>query len=685
MLEASSPAPAVRLRRVTLRGGERDPLRARKRLDRALERVDWSLPGLPAQAVVVVRRLVAGVPGHNGRGGENGAFGRRVSEALRRQAGTARRPWLHTDVMADAVWFADEAELAACLVRDWLRGAVAERWWWRGVLGDASAETWLRAHVLARGEVLVPVLALLAQRRNAVAWAARLSEPEAEWAAATVVRAYALAPLDEVREPAPGPRAAPRDAPGPCPVALARVLCAVPEARAPTLGAPQRRLVAVALAVAREPVWARSPEFAAALRVLDAATPAELATFADPSVSRAGGDPSAAGRAPVSGLDAIEFDDDRAGDVDPDRSPPPRQARRTTHSEASSDDVVGKTSDIRQPASEWWRSDDIAHARHPHPPARPHVTVARPAVPHRPGTPDTGSPTPAQTVAAEAGLERAVGEPMRDVGAPADAAVGLPQVVREAEFGIRRSVETEFGGIFYLLNAALALELYGDFTAPRAKGLALIPWDWLAMVGRAWFGAAFVTDPVWRVLATLAGRTADEPPGSYFDPPREWVVPAAWLAPWGEIDVLGVHATRTRLCVLHPAGFAVCDVPRDPALRPLAQARARCAGYAQLRGAALRRTGPGAPRVRRGSAAARWLGWLLDFMAARLALALELDDAAAVPAYLCRHPARVAVSGSAVQVHLSLAALPLPIRIAGLDRDAGWIPAAGRSLSFHFS
>jgi hypothetical protein len=38
-----------------------------------------------------------------------------------------------------------------------------------------------------------------------------------------------------------------------------------------------------------------------------------------------------------------------------------------------------------------------------------------------------------------------------------------------------------------------------------------------------------------------------------------------------------------------------------------------------------------------------------------------------------------------VDVHLSLADLPLAIRVAGLDRDAGWIPAAGRDLRFHFS
>jgi len=62
-------------------------------------------------------------------------------------------------------------------------------------------------------------------------------------------------------------------------------------------------------------------------------------------------------------------------------------------------------------------------------------------------------------------------------------------------------------------------------------------------------------------------------------------------------------------------------------------------------------------------------------------LGAELD---AVPALLCRHDARVVWSLSSVDVHLSLTALPLAIRIAGLDRDPGWIPAAGRAIAFHF-
>jgi hypothetical protein len=155
-------------------------------------------------------------------------------------------------------------------------------------------------------------------------------------------------------------------------------------------------------------------------------------------------------------------------------------------------------------------------------------------------------------------------------------------------------VRTQFGGVFYLLNAALALQLYSDFTAPRGANLRLSPWDWLALVGRAWFGREFVRDPVWELLASLAGRE----------------------------------------------------------------------------GRRLRRP--------------RWLNAQLEKLRVRLGLALGDEGAAEIPALVCRYSADIAVTASRVDVRLALADLPLALRVAGLDRDPGWIPAAGRSVAFHF-
>src|SRR3712207_7928989 len=46
--------------------------------------------------------------------------------------------------------------------------------------------------------------------------------------------------------------------------------------------------------------------------------------------------------------------------------------------------------------------------------------------------------------------------------------------------------------------------------------------------------------------------------------------------------------------------------------------------------------------------------------------------------------ARVVVTASHVDVHFRLSGLPIEIRLSGLDRDPGWVPAAGRFVAFHY-
>ena len=65
-----------------------------------------------------------------------------------------------------------------------------------------------------------------------------------------------------------------------------------------------------------------------------------------------------------------------------------------------------------------------------------------------------------------------------------------------------REIETNFGGVFYLLNAALQLGLYGDFTTPMQPGLALPVWDFLALAGRELAGSAIRR----RSALAVAGR-----------------------------------------------------------------------------------------------------------------------------------------------------------------------------------
>jgi hypothetical protein len=158
-------------------------------------------------------------------------------------------------------------------------------------------------------------------------------------------------------------------------------------------------------------------------------------------------------------------------------------------------------------------------------------------------------------------------------------------------------VDTALGGLLFVLGLFLRLGLYADFTQPGGVDLPISPWLLLRRLGRRWFGARTVGDPLDGVLARLAG-----------------VAPGARLA----------------------------RAPRKPALRPIER---------RVREAVVERLG--------------------------------LNGRAAL-ATLCIRPARVMLSPGALDAVFSLDEHAVAIRIAGLDRDPGWIPAAGRVVGFHF-
>lgn len=88
--------------------------------------------------------------------------------------------------------------------------------------------------------------------------------------------------------------------------------------------------------------------------------------------------------------------------------------------------------------------------------------------------------------------------------------------------------------------------------------------------------------------------------------------------------------------------------------------------------------------ARETDALKRWFGWLAPFVCARLGRALGLADVDALGPRLFEHAARVSVTATHLDVYFGLAALPVEIRLAGIDRDPGWVPAAGRYIAFHY-
>ncbi len=693
----SNPLPAsdqLRLRRVRVRvHGATDGARARRCLESALAELSFAGLGLPPRALLMVKRLAPPVALRPAEADGALALGRAAQAELEHQARRAVRPWHVPWVAEEAVLFADEAELAACLIRDWLRGGLNGSWWARAVLDGQPPPAWWRRDLLPRGDLLPPVIAHLAAQGEALAWVAHLDHNASATAARAVAVAHGLtAWLPDAGLGSVGLEKPPDQSPHQDTTVIDKtgreLVRIIPEVLAATGGAPARRLIALALGLQRAPGWVRGDQVPLALESL---------ARRDPEFGRSDGTirgRSTAARIAASsaatnpGLQACASAEDRVLATDcaavrvsvPDtpanqtvvRAPLATPGRPQPSIRVCAP-IQGDSGAARGPELDRREPDDGA-------PATVYGVLPR----SEPGPAEGAAPVPTSLSPGPPIVQRSL---FSSAAAPSPTAPSADPDVAPA-----LAIVTAYGGLFYLLNPALALGLYGDFTQPLKPGIALSPWDWLALIGRTWFGRPIVRDPVWGLLARLAGRRAGQAPGSGFAPPRDWLVSSDWPAPWGLAQPLEVQVRGSRLRLRHPAGFLLADLPRVPGLAPLAQARDLCGRWPALGEARcgvrpLARPNKNAsptPCVATNRALARWMGRLLPYLNARLALALGAADPRRVPALVCRHQALVYCSATALDLHLSLEELPIELRIAGLDRDPGWIPAADRSVAFHF-
>lgn len=216
---------------------------------------------------------------------------------------------------------------------------------------------------------------------------------------------------------------------------------------------------------------------------------------------------------------------------------------------------------------------------------------------------------------------------------------------------------SDFAGAFFLLNAFLAMGLYPDFTRPADRGLATAPSRLLDRLAALWFGPRYHADRLHRALAPATTDPAL---------PNSWQVAPVWLAAFDGDGTTTTTRTARYLTHWHAEGFPLLDVRlRSRQARHNAE-KSRYYRHGQRL--------PSAPQ-------ARWLACLGLYLDARIRRAT--DDPALGLASLAI-PGQCRVSADRIDIDIALAALPLPLRLAGLDRDPGWLPAEGRTVAFHF-
>jgi hypothetical protein len=623
----------VNICRLRVRGGERDSLSLQNHLAQLLAGADTHPGGLPASAILVVRALRGPLPQMVRRRRETRLppvweqMVRATLDDLARRAARPAREAVPAD--AQAVVFADRAELLACSARDFCEGRIAGLWWWRSLFngGDLTA---VRAAWRETPMYIPAALEVLTKQKKAVSFIRVLPIAETQDWLQALNYTFALRELHAVfsrlTPDSSTQRVDRRQSAAARDHQLAQHLAWnaqhlarppwqrwVPEATDSELTSEQQCLLGIGLMLQRAPLVARSSSFAASVKLWINAEPIWPANRGDDALVIVPAAPGAVttvvpqrestAGARLSPLSSLLPQEELLG------GPPQPDSASGILSRATESQIRG--SEPEQAATETF------------------VAV----------------PTPNATAPDSAGGSI---NPAHDEGpAPSTETAYSSELLspKEADAATRREsreIETAFGGVFYLVNLGLFLGLYGEFTIPSRPGINLALWDFVALVGRELVGGELEDDPVWILLAELAGRDTGEEPGKGFTPPNQAL------------------ETLSNALISHPLTH---EGTGNPLTVSQEQHEKSDSNNVPLR---------------------RWLDWLMPRLSARLRRALGLiahDDLAAV---FCRHRAQITVTPTHVDVHLSLADLPITIRLAGLDRDPGWVPAAGRYIAFQF-
>jgi hypothetical protein len=617
-----------------------DPLSAQLRVTSLLDSARLHPTGLAPSAVVIIRKLRDPLPGvvqlQQGQVRPPLAWEQAVATALEQLVRRAARPALAAvPANAEAVMFADQAELLACLARDWCEGSSITRWWWQNLFKAADiAPTVLRAWLDAP-EYVPAALQYMAAHGEAVQFVRMLSSHNVLSLLQQVTHSFALPELQSALAVVPRLKTEDLTRPLGLPSSVLTTRQGapwqrwVPEGQNSGIPLEHQCLLGIGLMLQRALGVVRSPAFAPVVLAWLRTAMVSDGTVAPPATS-----------SPTDKSDLLTANTERM---------------------AHADEAGGSPSKVEDPLA---TADTTLQAQA--------LLSSNPAIPQQPSG-IAATPALAQDhTHVERGETVIVPTQTTPSIEETPVAASLPDAV----------IDTGLGGLFYLINFGLFLGLYGDFTTPAQPGITLPIWDFVALLGHQLVGDRLQDDPVWSLLARLASRSEDEEPGSDFDPPESWRVSAAWLAPFSHEGIWEWETFDGRLRVRHPETFLVLDVPLDNGdpTEQLLRAMRTYNSSANF----VWRCGSLAREVEADSPLQRWIGWLMPYVRARLHRALGLIEADDLPRVLCEHHARVFVTATHLEVVFGLDELPIEIRLAGLDRDPGWVPAAGRFIAFHF-
>src|SRR6185369_88620 len=544
--------------RIRLMSSSADPAAVQLRLASLLSGAQFR-PVLPGPAAIVyIRKLRDPLPGRlklNSGCALSAAWERAVSESISQLAGNAARPALgQVPADAESVLFLDRSEMLACLASDWIEGRAILHWWWRSLFRASDVTSAVAREWLTSIEYVPAAFVKLAQKGNAIEFAASLPLSVVDRLLDEITRKFGLTDLRiflshsklERQPPAIGLsyQSKPSRSKLAEPLSFSELTEVrtrlAPEAFAQGLTPDARLLLGLALLLERTPALLRERTFARRLmasllatgttEVIDVPTLIESIERSQGEVALERGRPSAnednrpepRGTHPPRGGETATGDLGATNSSDAKRRSDYRVqqdgARAQVEEQSKSEAVRASLEDLpvelyREPDT--WNQESVA----------PPVGVSTVVAEHPRAGQVQADEAPRATENTEA-IEVQAFEPM------SGSEESPTTLVHQSELSpavIEVACETRLGGIFYLINAALALNLYSDFTKPLDPGIELSIWNFLALTGPELTGNLFESDPIWALLARLAGRRQGEQPGIHFNAPEEWRMPPGWL------------------------------------------------------------------------------------------------------------------------------------------------------------
>lgn len=655
------------IRKLRVSAPSRDGLALRIRLENLLATAPLNPAHLPASAILFIRRLqmyVSNVAKPDRNIGQLYQLNVSVDQLINR----ACRPALGA-VPADAesVLFVDRAEMLSCLARDWRDGNLFTLWWWKSLIKNENAARVVVREWLDSIEHAPAALERLARQGVLEEFVTRLSESDARIILRSILHKFALTRLKSALDSVYASEA--RDRIETAAIASSELdtpLSITPPTKAESRSAPpwnrwvregasesrfsNRYLLVTGLMLVRAPEVARSSEFAAQLLKWHQTTK----------------------RNAESESAHTKVYDSLPEDMPAPLSPPISELLKSASSTKSGESRSASNLDAPDIAAKAQISNPVRLK-----------DVER--------DPEISTATDSESSTHDLQDESQAYNPFVSYSS-ADSETEPEE--KPAPPLLEASIETDFGGVFYLINLSLFLNLYADFTSPVRMGIDLPIWDFLALAARSLIGQRVESDTIWLLLARLAGREANEEPGQRFDPPCEWRIPTEWLAPFSEKSIWITDTSNGRLRVKHPAGFFVIDVANSQVksresgvgsgeLVVESQIESEMQIHHEIADFEIQYDFLHQDLVEE-SPLERWFAWLMPYAKSRLSRALGIYEDAVITPLLFESRARVLVSSARVDIFYSLEELPVEVRLSGLDRDPGWVPAAGRYIAFHF-